>query len=567
MKRIEATAELFRIFAQDDSEKADVEAVNILKGFFSADAAALFYLSGRSEYRFCLAGIDMPIGLTKERWEECVSRIKGGSSIVLFGPWAIPGFGTSMDSWVASELYSGDDDVGYLLLGRFSGEWSEESGQTLSSISRTIAPIVAARIGRERAEFVRQRIEESLAASEKRLRSLFDDSRDMIYTANSEDVVTAINAAGLALLGREKHEIIGHPFSSMAFNPQDRESLFRRVTEDGYASDFEIILAKRDGTAVFCLETVHATKGPKGEIVELQGFIKDISERIKDERELWKTNMELAAANLKLQQTQSIMVQQEKLASIGQLAAGVAHEINNPLGFLKSNYAVLEKTVRTIGKMREDLKAVGIPAVDAIVNRPDIVLAFEDFDELFSESAEGLARIMRIVSNLRSFSRVDQSGEQELFDVNAGIESTLIVASNELKYVAETEKKLGELPKIMAKGGEINQVVLNLLVNAAQAIESQKRPEKGLIRIETALRNEKVLIVVSDDGPGIPQNIRTKIFDPFFTTKEPGKGTGLGLSISYDIIVAKHGGSLRCDSEPGMGTVFTIELPVSGPPA
>jgi two-component system NtrC family sensor kinase len=557
MRKIEATAELFRIFAQDESEKANIAAVDILRDFFAADAAALFYLSGRREYRFCLAGSDFPIGLTEEKWKDCVGRIAGGSEVSRFGPWAIPGFGSTLAAWIASELYSVGGSVGYLLLGRSKGEWSEEDGETLGSIARTIAPIVGVRIERERADFIRKQVEASLAESERRLRSFFEDSRDMIYTANAEDIVTSINAAGLALVGLEIHEIVGHPFSRLALNAQDREPLLRRVAQEGYAADFEIVLARKDGSAVFCLETTHAIKGPKGEIVELQGIIKDISERIKNEQELWRTNLELAEANMKLQQTQSVMVQQEKLASIGQLAAGVAHEINNPLGFLKSNHAMLKKNVLKFRADWETPKDKGL----------DLPSMFAEFDQLFAESDEGFARIMRIVAGLKSFSRIDQGGEFELFDVNGGIESTLVVAWNEIKYVAEIKKSFGELPRIKARGGEINQVILNLLVNAAQAIESQKRGEKGLITIETSLKGDRVLIAVSDDGPGIPEKIRTRVFDPFFTTKEPGKGTGLGLSISYDIVVTKHGGSLSVESEPGKGTSFIIALPIAGPPA
>jgi two-component system, NtrC family, sensor kinase len=207
----------------------------------------------------------------------------------------------------------------------------------------------------------------------------------------------------------------------------------------------------------------------------------------------------------------------------------------------------------------------GSVTVGEIEKRLDLPSMFAEFDQLFAESDEGFARIVRIVANLKSFSRVDQGGEFELFDVNGGIESTLVVAWNEIKYVAVIKKELGELPRIKARGGEINQVILNLLVNAAQAIESQKRSEKGLIAIETSLRGDRVRIVVNDDGPGVPEAISTRIFDPFFTTKEPGKGTGLGLSISFDIIVTKHRGSLKLESRPGQGTSFIIELPVAGP--
>jgi PAS domain S-box-containing protein len=565
MERMQATAELFRTFAQDESEKADVGAVNILKDFFAADAAALFYLNGRREHRFCLAGTDFPIGLTEATWKDCVGRVKGGVETTRFGPFTLPGFGIELSSWMASELYSVQGIAGYLMLGRSSGEWSRDDGHALSSISQTIAPIVGARIEREKADFIRKQVEASLAASERRLRSFFEDSRDMIYTANADDVITAINAAGQTLTGRERAEIVGHPFGALALNPEDRQPLLRRVEKDGYASDYEIVLSKKDGTAVFCLETTHAIKGPKGEIVELQGIVKDISERIMDERELWKTNLELAEANMKLQRTQSIMVQQEKLASIGQLAAGVAHEINNPLGFLKSNHAMLKKNVLKLRADWEMTRGKGLVQVEEVEKRLDLPSMFAEFETLFAESEDGFARIMRIVSNLKNFSRIDQGGELELYDVNGGIESTLVVAWNEIKYVAEIKKALGELPRIKARGGEINQVILNILVNAAQAIESQKRSEKGLIAIETSLKGNSVLIVIRDDGAGIPEAIRSKIFDPFFTTKEPGKGTGLGLSISYDIIVAKHGGSLTVESEPGKGTSFIIELPIGGP--
>jgi signal transduction histidine kinase len=156
-----------------------------------------------------------------------------------------------------------------------------------------------------------------------------------------------------------------------------------------------------------------------------------------------------------------------------------------------------------------------------------------------------------------------QSQDMELYDVNAGLESTLVVAWNEIKYVADVSKKFAELPKIFARGGEINQVFLNVFVNAAQAIASQKRPSKGLISIETARSADSVVVRIADDGPGIPAEIISRVFDPFFTTKEPGKGTGLGLSISYDIIVNKHKGKLSVRSDPGKGSVFRIELPVN----
>jgi two-component system NtrC family sensor kinase len=566
-RQLEATAELCRLFAHDASEKANIAAVEVLKRYFGAESAALFYVNGRREYRFCLAGTGFPIGLREDRWRECVGPVMGDRSVARFGPWALPGFGAPLPYWILTKLYSSESDVGYVLLGRSSLPWDDEEERSLASISSTIAPIVGVRIEREREEFVRHQAEVLLANNEKRLRAFFEDSRDMIYTANAEDVLTTINAAGLALTGRaEKHEVLGHPFGALALNAADRDYFLRRIKEEGYVEDYEIVLVKKDGSTVFCLETAHTLKGPKGEILEVQGIVKDISERIRNEGELWKANLELAETNIKLQATQVLMVQQEKLASIGQLAAGIAHEINNPVGFLKSNHVIIEKYTAKIREAWAAAKEAAGPAVEEIEARMDLGFVFSEFDTIFAESAEGFSRIMRIVGNLKNFSRIDQGSEFELYDVNGGIESTLVVARNEIKYVADTKMGFGELPQIRAKGGEINQVILNILVNGAQAIEAQKRPTKGLIEIETSLKGDRVLISIHDDGPGIPEAIRTRIFDPFFTTKEPGKGTGLGLSISYDIIVAKHAGKLSVESGPGEGTTFLIELPVAGPP-
>jgi PAS domain S-box-containing protein len=386
----------------------------------------------------------------------------------------------------------------------------------------------------------------------------------MIYTVDDSDIITDINPAGLNMLGGLPYEeVVGRQFEDFVLNPEDRSFFRQRIADEGYVDGYEIILKRGDQSTIFCVETTHSIRDQKGIFLELRGIIKDISERIKNEKELWRSNMELAEANLKLQQTQMLMVQREKLASIGQLAAGIAHEINNPLGFLKSNHIAME---RFMGKLRgawKEVQGSDWPGFRAIAEKWDLDYISNELDKIFEESNEGYARIMQIVSNLKNFSRIEADGDFELYDINAGIESTILVAWNELKYVAEVKKELGLVPQIRARGGEINQVILNILVNAAQAIGSQKRTGKGIITIKTAVKNAMVVCVISDDGPGIPENIRMRIFDPFFTTKEPGKGTGLGLSISYDIIVNKHKGFLHVESEPHRGSSFIIELPLS----
>jgi signal transduction histidine kinase len=275
-------------------------------------------------------------------------------------------------------------------------------------------------------------------------------------------------------------------------------------------------------------------------------------------------NLELAEANLKLQKTQAVMIQHEKLASIGQLAAGVAHEINNPLGFLISNNGMLEKYLSKLYDSYIDF----ISNKESMITNPErqekIARLFSDSKEILTESKEGFDRIVKIVGSLKNFSRIDGSAKLDSFDLNAGIESTIVVAWNEIKYVSELHKNLGEIPHVIANGNELNQVILNILVNAAQAIGNPPRKGKGLIEISTRLEGENVLLTIHDDGPGIPKDALNKVFDPFFTTKEPGKGTGLGLSISYDIIVNKHGGAIWVESDQGPGTTFYISLPVAG---
>jgi two-component system NtrC family sensor kinase len=541
--------------------------MTILKESLGADAAALFYQKGRDEHRYYLVGTDSPETIPANRWREYVSLHSTSGELARFGPWRPPGLDSALPSWLSFRLYSTETEGRFLFLGKAGGAWTDEEEARFVSVSRTIAPIIRVRREREVGELRRRETEEKLAANERRLRTFLEGSRDMIYTVDAEDRVTGINAAGITLLGfSDKDTIIGKTFSDFAYNPGDREQLLRKVRETGYAADYEIVLRKHDGSTVFCLETAYAIRAPSGLIIELQGIVKDITERINSESALWKTNIELADANLRIQRAQNLMIQHEKLASIGQLAAGVAHEINNPLGFLKSNHEMLEKYLKTIRAAWDEARSCPSPNLEEIEGRRDLAYVFSDIEKMLEESSEGFARIVHIVGNLKSFSRSDQGADFKPYDVNEGIETTLIVARNEIKYVAEVRKAFGPLPKIRARGSEINQVLLNILVNAAQAIEAQKRSERGLIEIRTAALGDRVIIGIRDDGPGIPEDIRMKIFDPFFTTKEPGKGTGLGLSISYDIVVSKHGGRLAVDSSPGQGTTFTIELPIAGPP-
>jgi len=304
---------------------------------------------------------------------------------------------------------------------------------------------------------------------------------------------------------------------------------------------------------------------------------REITERKKAEESVRDACEDLEKANQEMKEMQSQLVQSEKLASIGQLAAGVAHEMNTPVGFVASNFETLENYMRKIrelfqiyGELIEKIetsdKAVLLDKVDAISksrNELKIDFILKDLPVLFDDSREGIDRITCIVQNLRDFSRIDKPENFDTYNINDGIKATLVVAQNEIKYDADVEMELSEVPQILCSTGQINQVILNILINASQAIKSQERDDKGKITIRTYATDNDVVCEISDDGPSIEPDKLDKIFDPFFTTKPVGEGTGLGLSISYDIIVIKHKGELLVDNSDGNGTKFTIKLPIS----
>lgn len=288
-------------------------------------------------------------------------------------------------------------------------------------------------------------------------------------------------------------------------------------------------------------------------------------------QDLMRSNEALTELNRKLQLAQDQLMQSEKLASIGQLAAGVAHEINNPVGYVFSNFATLERYLADLFRMlaayeeAEPLLQATPAGARLALLRKEIELDYlkEDVRTLMAESCEGIKRVRKIVQDLKDFSRVDARQEWEWADLHKGIDSTLNIVNNEIKYKADVVKVYGTLPEVECLPSELNQVFMNLLVNAAQAID--KARGTIVVRSGTAglpgSAGEEVWVEVEDDGCGIEKENLTRVFDPFFTTKPVGKGTGLGLSLSYGI-VKKHGGRLDLDSEPGRGTRLRVTLPV-----
>lgn len=290
---------------------------------------------------------------------------------------------------------------------------------------------------------------------------------------------------------------------------------------------------------------------------------------MEDRRQLALANIALETERVRqeelikqLAQVHSQLLQSEKMASIGQLAAGVAHEINNPIGFVNSNLGSLRNYVENLLKMvsayeasEGELKAQTRIAIDKLKTEIDICFLREDVVNLLVESLDGMQRVKRIVQDLKDFSRAGES-EKQMANLEQGLDSTLNVANNELKYKTTVVKEYAGIPEIECVASQINQVFMNLLVNAAQAIEVH-----GTIILRTGLDGDKVWVEVQDTGSGIKPEHLDRIFDPFFTTKTIGKGTGLGLAMAYGI-VQKHGGEITVKSEVGVGSVFRVTLPI-----
>jgi len=300
------------------------------------------------------------------------------------------------------------------------------------------------------------------------------------------------------------------------------------------------------------------------DVTELASYYqgqKELSEQLSQEHNA------LQELNRKLEEAQNQLLQADKMAAIGQLAAGVAHEINNPIGFINSNLQSLEDYAVKLLKLVNFYEKV----VHKTQNKTFIALQKdmqermkyqfirEDMPELVAESIDGINRVSEIVKSLKAFSHVDSS-EWQYADIVEGIESTLKIANNELKYNVEIHREYQQqLPKLFCQPMQLNQVFLNLIVNGAQAIV-----DKGHIYITVSATDNDYQVAIKDTGCGISKSAMNKIFEPFYTTKPVGQGTGLGLSLSYSI-VQKHKGNLVVTSEPNVGTTFTVILPILTP--
>lgn len=399
-----------------------------------------------------------------------------------------------------------------------------------------------------------------------RFATILEETPDMVGITDSGGRTLFLNKAGRRLMELDEIEDIGH-LEIADYHP---DWGLKIVLEVGLPTAVakgtwsgETAMRSRSGKEIPVRQVIMAHKNASGSIEFFATVMHDISESKTMEAALRENNNELQELNRHLRDAQTQMEQSDKMASIGQLAAGVAHEINNPIGFVYCNLGALDQYLKDIFEMLDMYERIekGMPEADRaeVSNaklQKDLKFLKEDVPLLMKESRDGLERVKKIIQDLKEFSHVDTSDKWQWADLHRGLDSTLGIVWNEIKYKAEVVKEYGDLPEVECLQSELNQVFMNVLVNAAQAIET-----KGVITIRTGSQGEEVFAQIADTGKGIPPENLKSIFDPFFTTKPVGKGTGLGLSLSFGIM-QKHNGRIEVQSELGKGTTFTVWLPV-----
>ncbi|MGH2945980.1 MAG: ATP-binding protein [Solirubrobacteraceae bacterium] len=407
-----------------------------------------------------------------------------------------------------------------------------------------------------------------LRESEERFRLLVSNIPGAVYRRALDPDLT------IEFVSDEIEQITGYPARSLAGNrqrtlaslvhPDDRARMveeMRAAVQGGRPYGLAYRIVRADGQEAWVGDRGQAVGGGDGGVAWLYGTLSDITERKRLEADRERMELELRMA--------------QKLEAVGQLAAGIAHEINTPIQFVGDSVQFLRDAFEDLQQLLSDYRDACVavadgPAVDTLQasleradEAADVAYLQERVPAAFERTLEGVERVASIVRAMKEFAH--PQSEQAPADLNQALRTTLTVARSEYKYVAEVETELARLPPVVCNLSDLNQVFLNLIVNAAHAIEDARTDpnEQGTILIRTARDGDTVVISIGDSGDGIPPEIRGRIFDPFFTTKEVGRGSGQGLAIAR-AIVDKHAGTLALDTELGAGTTFTIRLPIAG---
>jgi two-component system, NtrC family, sensor kinase len=401
----------------------------------------------------------------------------------------------------------------------------------------------------------RREAEQALRESEERYRSLVENLPVAVWSASVSRPTQALYVSPRieSHLGYTPEEWTGDPLLFVrSLHPDDRERVLvahRDVSVTGVKLECAYRMTARDGRVVHVRQEGVVVPDEHGSPLYLHGYLQDIT----DQRAL-EDQLRLA----------------QKLESVGQLAAGVAHEINTPVQFVTDSVTFLQDGCADLLELVDAYETAGDgpearTRMEDAREHADLPYLRERLPAAFTRTVDGLARVADIVRAMRDFAH-PHGGEQVAVDLNEAVRSTLVVARSQYKYVADVDEDLGDIPLVIADGGEINQVLVNLIVNAAHAIADAvgDGEERGTIRIATRRDGEDVLVTVADTGVGIAPEHRDRIFDPFCTTKAVGKGTGQGLALVRTVVCDNHNGSIRVDAAPGGGASFEVRLPIAG---
>lgn len=442
---------------------------------------------------------------------------------------------------------------------------------------------------------IQYRLIEKITASERRYRERVENLREIVFECDCTGQLTFVNRAWTETLGHQVSKTMGQSLAAF-IDKRDLErwqTILKQQTDcqtdDTINCHLELRFPHITGNIlwlelaiqfnqkdVLSGSLINVTERKQAEAI-LQQTNEELEARVQQRTaELSRANHALTTALEELRSTQGQLIQTERMSSLGQLVAGVAHEINNPVSFVYGNLQPANNYTQDVLKVL-DLYQQNYPdpspQIAKALDELDIEFIREDFPKLLSSMAMGTQRIKAIVHSLRNFSRLDEA-DFKTVDIHEGLENTLLILNNRLKANPPHEpialsKNYGELPLVQCFPGQLNQVFMNLLTNAIDALRSNtsngKHPSAPppAITIQTETVGDSAVITIADNGTGIPSDVMPRLFDPFFTTKAIGKGTGLGLSISHQIITEKHGGSLTCRSTQNEGTTFVIQIPLS----
>jgi PAS domain S-box-containing protein len=422
-------------------------------------------------------------------------------------------------------------------------------------IAETLPVVALEQIRRWRAFIERGAAQQRIRDLEHQHENIVQNMNSAVLVVDTEGCVITSNPPAVRILGREQEALRGQRVGDWFLGEAGRGIVAQTLQEGARFRGAESVIARPDGSVVPIGISCAPLYGAGGEMLGAVATFQDLSG---------------------IQQLQRQVLQTEKMASIGQLAAGVAHEINNPMGFIHANLFQMSEYLSDLRRVWAEVDtlrkaAVGTgpgPARDAerqlaeVAEEVDAEFVLSDFAKAIRESQEGSERIRHIVQDLRDFSHRD-TGERVLADLNQCLDSTASIVWPMMRHLVVLEKEYAQLPAVHCNPMQLKQIFMNLLVNAYQAIEEKlgDSGQTGTIRLRTDTTGNEVLVEVSDTGAGISPDHVDRIFDPFFTTKKVGAGTGLGLSTSYNI-VQRHGGTIRVESAPGKGTTFRVLLPV-----